>query len=87
MALGMPSGEIASYFESVTFGVLLARCLIAAFVILAVIVSIYQLRHMRQRMHMLDDNTRVRRAQDEELSKIGCSKVTPRNQMRDPWEK
>jgi hypothetical protein len=83
--------DVRSCLRDVPPNIMIARCLIAAFVILAVGLAVNQIRCMRQRMRQLDDAMRAHSAEDRALDEVLCganlaaSHSAPK-QKRDPWE-
>ena len=83
---------VAADFQDAPDGMTIVRCLIAAFVILAVGFGVFQFRRMRQRLNLLDEETRARRAIERELEEdlcgVGASPMNPAasKQKKDPWE-
>jgi hypothetical protein len=75
---------VSSLFGEFSTGNVVSGCLIAAFIVLAVGFSFFRVRKMRRQLHLLADETRVRKAQEEELANIG-SKPAAARQRRDPW--
>ena len=71
-------------------GTVVAGCLIIVFLVLALGFGLFQLRRMKKRMDLLDDETRARRAKElaleEELCSIGSGPRQAPKQMKDPWQ-
>ena len=92
VVLSLP--EFDSYFGGVSVGVGVAGCLIVAFMVLALGFGIYQARRVKQRMNLLADETRARRAQELELEEQLCgvgpslsgSRRAAPKVMKDPWQ-
>ena len=62
IVLSLP--ELTAYFtKNATAGTVVAGCLIVVFLILALGFGLYQVRGLKKRMNLLDDETRERRAQ------------------------
>ena len=87
--------DFTSFFGDVSVGVGVAGCLIVAFLFLALGFGVSQMRRMKKRMNLLDDETRARRAQelelDEQLCGVGPGAAGPRRAapkpiMKDPWQ-
>ena len=85
--------DFVSYFGRISVGVDVAGCLIVAFMVLALGFGIYQARRVKQRMNLLADETRARRAQEFELEEQLCgvdpslsgSRRAAPKAMKDPW--
>ena len=79
-----------SLTKDVSVGNVVAGCLIIVFLVLALGFGLFQVRHMKKRMHLLDDETRARRAHEleleEELCSIGSGPKKAPKQMKDPWQ-
>jgi hypothetical protein len=73
-----------SFFGNLSMGNAIAGCLLAAFIVLAVVCGFFWVCNLRGRLNQLDEPTRLREAQEEELANIGC-KHAPVRQKRDPW--
>jgi len=81
--------ELTGFTKDVSVGTVVAGCLILAFLILALGVGLYQMRDLKTRMNMLDEETRARRAQELELEEEFCVAGPKRpapKQMKDPWQ-
>ena len=86
--------DFVSYFGRISVGVEVAGCLIVAFMVLAMGFGIYRTRRMKQRMNLLADETRARRAQEFELEEQLCgvdpslsgSRRAAPKAMKDPWQ-
>lgn len=84
---------VTAWFKEGSTGIITVPCLIAVFVILAVGLGIFQSRRMRQRLNLLDEETRARRAteralEEEDFCGVGASPMShsASKQKRDPWE-
>ena len=83
--------ELTEYFtKDASVGVVVAGCLVAVFLMLALGFGMLQARRMKQRMDLLDEENRARRAQqltlEEELCTIGAGPKQAPKQMKDPWQ-
>lgn len=85
MPPSIASLEFSNYFGGASVGVMIAGCLIAAFVILAVVVSFVCIRSMRKQLNLLNEDIRAGQATEEELCGIGA-RSTESKQRRDPWQ-
>jgi hypothetical protein len=65
-------------------GQVVAGCLITVFIIAALIYGFFEIRKMGNQLHMLDEDTRARRAHEEALCSIGSAAPAPK-QQKDPW--
>jgi hypothetical protein len=80
--------ELTAYFKDASVGTVVAGSLIIVFLILALGFGIFQMRDMKKKMNLLDEETRARHAQElafqEEFS--GAPKGPAPKQMKDPWQ-
>ena len=82
--------ELNDYFtKNASVGTVISVGLIIVFVVLALGFGLYQMRRMKKRMNLLDEDTRARRSQElaleEELCGTGPKRPAPK-QMKDPWQ-
>ena len=75
--------------QDVSAGTVVAGGLIIVFLILALGFGVYQMRGMKKRMNLLDEETRARRAQELALEEQLCGvgpKRSAAKPMKDPWQ-
>ena len=79
--------DVSSYLQDVSPNIMIARCLIAAFIILAVGFGVNQIRHMRRRMKLLDEEMRAHTPEDRALNEALCGVAghSGSKARRDPW--
>ncbi len=82
--------ELNDYFtKNASVGTIVSGGLIIVFLVVALGFGLYQMRRMKKRMNLLDEETRARRAQElaleEDLCNVGSRRPAPK-QMKDPWQ-